>query len=29
VISAQGPEAREPFLRVILDGLRAGAGSTA
>jgi AcrR family transcriptional regulator len=23
VISAQGPDAREPFLRVILDGLRA------
>jgi AcrR family transcriptional regulator len=29
VISAQGPGAREPFLRVVLDGLRAGAGSTA
>jgi AcrR family transcriptional regulator len=29
VISAQGPEAREPFLRVILDGLRSGARSSA
>jgi len=26
VISAQGPDAREPFLRVILDGLRASRG---
>jgi AcrR family transcriptional regulator len=29
VISAQGADARKPFLRVILDGLRAGAGSSA
>jgi AcrR family transcriptional regulator len=27
VISAQGPDAREPFLRVVLDGLRANQSS--